>query len=310
MKLGLVSRGSIDLDLTLYVSLSLPMFKKNGECWVKTHGFGAGTRVCADRNLRCYGSYCSNQFLAYVVGLWIDKEKGLEELEGAAREIAEELVKEFYCLSISASPWDTFEVLTSAFLSRNTDYHKNTVRWVRAFLSKLGDFRRDDLAHITRAAVSTYREFKSYQLQQFIEVLESLHAIAHAAPTIDPGTIRKKLLEVKYLGPKVADSFILHSGLDQSKAPVDVHYMRFLKRHGLLEKEYKSPQKNYCAKYECSSCLIARKCIYTYAARMFKRLNGFVQTAAYAMGKLGIKRCEDLEKTDFRIKISKVITSL
>ncbi|MEM2308787.1 MAG: hypothetical protein QW266_07690 [Sulfolobales archaeon] len=299
----------INLDLTLYVSFSLPMFKKDGDCWVKVYGYGAGTRVCVNKNLKCHGNACSNQFLNYITGLWIDKERKLEELDGLAREVAEELVKEFYCLSVSASPWDTFEILTSTFLSRNTDFHKNTVKWVKAFLRKLADPKRASVNQVTQAAVSVYREFGSYQLLQFIEVLNNLLAITHIAPTVTPDTTRRSLLKVKYLGPKVADSFILHSGLDMSRAPVDVHYMRFLKRSRLLDNEYIQPRKSYCITYDCSTCPALQRCVYAYTTRLFKSLNGFTQTAAYVMDKLQVRRCEDVDRSKLKTQLGAVVTN-
>ncbi len=297
----------VDLDLALYASFSLPLFKKEGECWVKVFGFGRGTRVCSDGGLKCYGSFCSGEFLKYITGLWIDKERGLEELEARAGEVAEELVNDFYCLGVSASPWDSFAILTSTFLSRNTDYHRNTVRWVRAFLVKLETLGESEDS-IARAALSTYMEYGSYQLQQFVEVLDGLLAVARSVPrSTDPAgssAIRKRLLGVKYLGPKVADSFILHSGLDQSRAPVDIHYLRFLRERGLLKEGYVYPQKSYCARYECAACPISRRCVYSHARRLFKGLNGFVQTAAYVVGKLGVRSCGDLSSKPLRAKLS------
>lgn len=297
----------VDLDLALYVSFSLPMFKRDGECWTKVHGFGAGTRICADGAPRCYGSYCSDLFLKYVGGLWIDRERGLGELEGAARDVAEELVDRFYCLSVSSSPWDTFEILVSAFLSRNTDYHRNTVRWVRALLSRLaGPLGGDPGRAVVAAAVSTYNEFGSYQLLQLVEVLGDLLNVSRKLPALNLHSARRELLRVRYLGPKVASSFMLHSGLDQSAAPVDLHYMRFLKRCGLTEGGLVYPRKSHCVTHDCLACPAARKCVYAHAARLFKSLNGFVQTAAYVMGKLGIRGCEEIDRVRLRARLDEV----
>lgn len=291
----------INLDLTLYVSFSLPMFRKDRECWIKVHGHGTGVRICECGGLKCYGNTCSEQLLSYVAGYWIDIEKGLKEVESEAEKVANEVVEEFYCLGIAASPWDSFEILTSSFLSRNTDYHKNTVKWVRTLLSKLGPFEKEDGKNIIKAATSTYRQFRSYQLQQLIEVLDDLLATASNISLSNPNATRKRLLKVKYIGPKVADSFILHSGLDQSRAPVDVHYLKFLKRHRLLEQEYAYPQKGYCVKYECASCPLSKRCVYAHTARLFKSLNGFIQTAAYVMDKLKVRNCSDIERIDLGV---------
>ncbi|MEM0197161.1 MAG: hypothetical protein QXK66_05955 [Sulfolobales archaeon] len=303
----------INLDLTLYASFSLPMFKKDGDCWIKVYGYGAGTSICVDGNLKCHGIACSSQFLDYVAGSWINKERYLEELEGLAREVVEGLIKEFYCLSISASPWDTFEILTAAFLSRNTDFHKNTVRWVKTFLRKLAGPKRvssdQTVDQIAQAAVSVYREFKSYQLLQFMEVLDKLITVARMVPTASPSATRRNLLKVKYLGPKVADSFILHSGLDTSRAPVDIHYMRFLKRSGFLGNEYIQPRKSYCTTYDCFTCPASQKCVYAYTIRLFKNLNGFTQTAAYIMDKLQIRRCEDVDESKLKALLDAVTTN-
>lgn len=291
----------INLDLTLYVSFSLPMFRKDRECWIKVHGHGAGAKICECGGLKCYGNACSERLLSYVAGYWIDIEKGLGELEGEAEKVADEVVKEFYCLSIAASPWDSLEILTSSFLSRNTDYHKNTVKWVRTLLNKLELSENGDEKNIMKAAILTYRQFRSYQLQQLIEVLDDLLATTSNISLSNPSETRKRLLKVKYIGPKVADSFILHSGLDQSRAPVDVHYLKFLKRHRLLKQEYAYPQKDYCVKYECASCSLVKRCVYAHTARLFKSLNGFIQTSAYVMDKLKVRNCGDIERINFDV---------
>ena len=286
-------QSEVDLDLTLYVSFALPMYRRIGSCWVKIFGYGAGTAICYGEALRCYGNLCSDDALKYVLGLWLDVERGLQETEGRARAIAEELVERFRCLGISASPWDPLAVLTSAFLSRRTDYHRNTVRWVRALLSRLGGLEAHDIGTIRRVALSLYEEYGSYQLLQYAEVLGQLREVSLSRPA-NPDEVRRSLLRVKYVGPKVAHSFILHSGLDGTWAPVDVHYERFLRRHSLLGEGRLLPPKALCSRYSCPSCPLSSSCVYAYTREVFGRLNGFVQTAAYVMGKLGIESCEDL----------------
>lgn len=293
-----VNSREIDLDVTLYASFSLPMYRKDRDCWVKVFGYGAGTKVCYSGRFECQGSACSEKFLSYVTGLWIDKERGLKELEGTPRRVAEEVVERYYCLSISAAPWDTMEILTAVFLSRNTDYHSNTVKWVRALLSIASRLSIESISPLEEAVRQVYRRFGSYQLKQYAEVLGDLHAAALRATTEAPEMIRRALIRIKYVGPKVANAFMLHSGLSEAAAPVDVHYVRFLKKYGLLDKPLSPPRKDFCSEYNCLSCPRRDACLYGYTSRLFGKLNGFIQTAAYVSGKLGVSKCSDIRKAD------------
>jgi len=287
----------VDLDLSLYLSFTLPMFFKVGNCWVKEYGFGRGSRLCSDGVVRCYGEGCSEVFITYLAGLWVDKDRALELVEGRAREVVEDAVSRFYCLSVPASPWDLFEVLTAAFLSRRTDYHANTVRWVKHLLSYLSLEQNPTLEDLIAYSRKVYEEFRSYQLLQYYQVVGELYTLSSVARALgDPEKVRINLVKIRYVGPKVADSFILHAGLDSSKAPTDIHYLRFLKRWNLLREGLTAPSKSYCSRYLCRECPLSLRCVASYTSTMFKKLNGFVQSVAYVAGKLGIGRCEEVER--------------
>ncbi|MCX8184510.1 MAG: hypothetical protein RMI56_06520 [Sulfolobales archaeon] len=266
--------------------------------------------ICLEDGLKCYGSYCSNRlFINYITGRWFDLDKGLSEVEDVARRAVEDVIERFYCLSVSASPWDKFEVLTAAFLSRNTDYHRNTVRWVKSLLHKLSNTNIDSANGIVRAAFLTYNEYRSYQLHQLTEVLSEILSALQAVSAMDVETIRKQLIKIKHLGPKVVDSFLLHSGLETIHAPVDIHYLRFLKKYGLLRDVFTYPRKKYCTEFNCYTCPIARKCVYAYTIKMFKNLNGFIQTASYVSGKLKVESCRDLGGSNLRSLLEKITAS-
>ncbi len=291
-----IREGEVDLDVALYVSFSLPMYERSEDCWVKVYGYGAGTYICGGGGIECYGPACSSDFLRFSAGLWIDKEEGLMELDGKALLVAEDVVDRFYCVSVSASPWDGLEILTAAFLSKRTDYHRNTVRWVRAILSRVASLGREDLDSLKAIASQVYQEFRSYQLQQYIEVLDKLYSTVSLVSRLGLTSLKQQLMRIRYVGPKVVSSFILHSGLDQSTAPVDVHYVRFLKRYNLLNDPLSPPNKDFCSMYNCHACPMRMKCLYAYTSHLFKKLNGFIQTAAYVSGKLSVGSCRDLNR--------------
>jgi len=300
--------GYVDLDLSLFLSFTLPMFVKSGECWVKEFGFGRGSTLCSDGGVECCGESCSKTFITYLTGLWVDKDRALEFVEGRARKVAEDTVSRFYCLGVPASPWDLFEVLTAAFLSRRTDYHANTVRWVRRLLSYLSLEQSPTLERVLEYSERVYREFHSYQLLQYYQVVGELYTLSSLVKVLgELERLRVELVKVRYVGPKVADSFILHTGLDPSRAPVDVHYIRFLKKWGLFKEGITAPSKSYCSKYPCRACPLSPRCIARYTSILFKNLNGFMQSAAYVVGKLGIGRCEEVERV--RPKLSRVLAN-
>ncbi len=300
--------GYVDLDLSLFLSFTLPMFVKVGDCWVKEFGFGRGSIICSSRGVECYGGSCSETFATYLAGLWLDKDRALELVEGRTREVAEEALSRFHCLGVPASPWDLFEVLTAAFLSRRTDYHTNTVRWVRHLLSYLNSGWGHTLESLLAYSRKVYEEFRSYQLLQYCQVVGELYTLSTAARSLkDLEKVRADLLKVKYVGPKVADSFMLHAGLDPTRAPVDVHYLKFLKKRGLLREDLIAPSKSYCSRYLCGECPLSPRCVARYTSTLFKRLNGFVQSVAYIVGKLGVGRCEEVERV--RPTLSKALAT-
>ena len=141
----------------------------------------------------------------------------------------ETLLSAYRGLRLSVSPGDQDLVFAAAFLSRNTDYYANVVRWVR-LLSPDGELDPS-------LAVNAGR---SFQLRQLPEVMASLREISPLPR--DPWEARRRLLSLRWVGPKVADAFLLFTGVSTELAPADVHFLRLGVRLGLLSAETRAQQ--------------------------------------------------------------------
>ena len=185
----------------------------------------------------------------------------------------ETLLSAYRGLRLSVSPGDQDLVFAAAFLSRNTDYYANVVRWVR-LLSPDGELDPS-------LAVNAGR---SFQLRQLPEVMASLREISPLPR--DPWEARRRLLSLRWVGPKVADAFLLFTGASTELAPADVHFLRLGVRLGLLSAEARAPDKRACLRWTCSECPRLEKCATGASREALGPLAGWVQTALYVHDRL------------------------
>lgn len=289
----------IDYGLSFYYSYSLPLyaFKRSN-----------GTLVLQKKHGVCKGLICKSsrsQTICYIPDitcqLYVEKLLGLDT-QPLVRKLCKMLeIETGYSYSILHrfafvhDPYDKIEIFLSVFLSRNTDYYVNTVKWVRNIME-------------TRLFSEGMKSLNisSYQFQQLLGIINNVSDIFRSYN--DPLGIALKLLKLPNVGPKTVFAFLLHSfGLTQY-APIDRYYRSFLSLIGVKGKD---PNKKYClsSRLDCSKCAYSSKCVYSLAMNKFHEFNGIIQSLTYIYGRLKSTRLRSplekilIDKNTYRILV-------
>ena len=151
-------------------------------------------------------------------------------------------------------------VAYSVYLSRNTNYYINTLKWVR------------------EAIEMGVVDSTSYIPREFNRVKREIDYVLSTG--LDPVSEALSLMKIRGFGAKSANAYLLHAyGLTQY-APIDRHYARLIK--ALKPKSKLTCQLH--GKLQCSQCII--HCPYRQAYSKFRELNGVIQSLAYIHGRL------------------------
>ncbi len=281
---------NIDYGLSFYYSYGLPLYtfeRSNGTLiFKKKHGICEGL-ICKSTGSQtvCYIPDNDNTCQTYVVELL-----GLRTLR-LVRQLHRILEIEtgypypiLHRFAFIHNSYDKIEIFLSVFLSRNTDYYVNTVKWVRNILERDLFLKRTEFLNIS-----------SYQFRQLLEIVNYISDIFRKHN--DPLEISLSLLKLPNIGPKTVFAFLLHCfGLTQY-APVDRYYRSFLSSIGI---KGKNPNKKHClsSRLNCSKCAYSSKCIYSLAMNKFHEFNGIIQSLTYIYGRLKSPKLRSpLEKT-------------
>jgi len=287
-----------DLSISIKASFSLPLFEQeNASAFVKIYGHRAGLRLEGRLGLTLYKG-CNLSEASFLSGAWFDPFEGASKLRRKARLAIYELLQVFPGLGLAIDPWDIKAMFYSIFLSRNTDYYANTVRWVREMAIRAGDER--GLAQLDPRAFGS-----SYQLAQLAEIRDALNdALASLSPGLELvgseeafSLVKKELLSLPHVGPKTVHAFGLFCfGLTQL-APADRHLLAIARALGLVGEDVKTPRKDLCVRYECSGedgpCPQAPRCLTASLMRELGPMAGWLQTAAFLYGALYLSKRED-----------------
>ena len=286
------------MALSLEASFSLPLFKPVGEgSFVKHYGHKAGLKLMGHVGLLGYEG-CNPDEARLLSGAWFDPLENASRLKRRKAAYIYELWQVFPGLGLAVDPWDLRAMFYSIFLSRNTDYHVNTVRWVREMTS-----RAHDEASL---ALLDPRDFgNSYQLVQLAEIKPELDGILSS---LEPGPIimgsegvfsslKAKLLALPYVGPKTVHAFALFClGLTQL-APADRHLLTISRALGLVGEDARMPRKELCMRYDCwrgaEKCPQAPRCLTAILMRELGHMAGWFQTACFLYGCLYLSKGED-----------------
>ncbi|MGC9009647.1 MAG: hypothetical protein ACP5I7_03430 [Sulfolobales archaeon] len=273
-----------NFHLLFWPSFILPLIeiKKNGKEAVKKIGFCKGLVM---RELKNYGYYVTHEsrecidYAKYLLGKWFSFEQ-IEKIIEKSNLIRHlhQLLQIFRNYGIAVSPRDDIEVFITIFLSQNTEYHINTVKWVKKILDTF-DIRRKDLID---QKVIAEKIGRSYQL---LRLPEALKCYLDRREKILRGS-HKLLLDCPYVGPKIYFAYRLHVLLDLTVAPVDVNLYKYLLKYAPEIAFYKRPIERYCRVFECEKCPIKDSCIESILRREYSVALGWIQTVVYVYNDL------------------------
>lgn len=231
--------------------------------FVKIAGWRCGAKVWQEGDY-VVGEGCSVEELRYWAGLWLGRE--------VVEKRAPRLASTYRHVGLSVSPHDKDLLFIPIFLSRATSWEFNVLRWCRTLFSRAETL--DELLELDLESVGS-----SFQLRQLKPALEEFRRVVSALER-DPWTVRQRLLSIKNVGPKLADAYLLFTGLDSSAIPIDRHAVRMSRRLGLAGR-FRTPSKALCSKFRCGECPASRTCLRSLLSRKFGEAGGWVQTVFY-----------------------------
>ncbi len=278
------SEKTYNFYLLFWPSFILPIIeiRDNGKEAKKTAGFCKGLVM---RELENYGYYVTHEskecidYAKYILGKWFSYEqiKKIIEKSNLVKHL-HQLIQIFKDYGIAVSPKDDIEIFITIFLSQNTEYHTNTVRWVKKILD-IFDIRRIDL--IDQRNISE-RIGRSYQL---LRLPEALKCYLDIREKILRGS-HKLLLDCPYVGPKIYFAYRLHVLLDLAIAPIDINLHKYLLKYAPEITQYKKPVERYCRIFECKDCLIKDSCMESILKKEYSMALGWIQTVVYVYNDL------------------------
>lgn len=165
---------------------------------------------------------------------------------------------------------DKIYIFSSIYLSRNTDYYRNTIKWIRTIVEN----------NCIEQPFNCLDYIKSYQYRELVSIWRNT--------TLDPETLVNEfnlLMSLKGFGLKSINAYMLHVYGCTEYAPIDRHYVSLLDRVGL---KGKIPSKNYCLKNKlnCRKCKLSGKCLYSIVYNRFGVFNGIIQSINYVYSRL------------------------
>lgn len=288
----------IDLVKLLYPSFIFPLVEINAETEVLFKRWGYCKNLKAKREgsniMVTHEQTACLQYADEVLGLWFNINKYRRNVSKSYRELIDKLVEMHGELGIATSPNDDVEIFSSIFLSRTTDFHRNTDRWLRCILSEYEDLNRildlDSYSYIFNYVSN------SFQVKQWVAVLKDYFEVRNTIRySTDAHKVKSSLLRIRFVGPKIAYAYILFVVKDASYAPIDRNFIKFLGKIvstrtliGMV------PRKELCMMYVCEQCKHREECTLYRVRNAFGHMSGWLQTIAYLHTKTlcSVKRCD------------------
>jgi len=271
---------NVNLDLSMYPSFVSALFVKDDNKWIKIAGYRIGATIYSYNNtIIC--EECDEHSFSEWSGLWFNPNNYMYCIK-KNREQVLELINYYKGLRIIVSSFDRPFILALTFLSRNTSFHQNVRCWSKIIFNWLEYFEVNTI----RRRIEKISK-RSYQLNQLLNVIDYFPSINFDN---NPWKLRRDLMEIKYMGPKVIDAFLLFGGYSTVFAPVDIHLRRFSTGLKLIPSDVEliMPSKKYCLEYDafCPQCPLRDKCVFGVFRSLYGCLSGFLQTIAYVHDRL------------------------
>jgi len=283
-------RGEYDLDLTMFPSFASSLFDKIDKgYWVKVYGVFKGLKLRV-KNGFLESNVDNVEAINLLSGLWYEPSTYLNELSRSVKYKVVYIIDVYEKVRIAINPYDKELMFLATILSQRTNYHVNVIKWVKhvaSMIEKGANIKSIDLTVLGR----------SYQLRRANIIIKHCMDIIEKDKGLgieDIMDLKKALLKCKFVGPKVANAYLMFTRKASYIVPVDIHFIKFLKKMDLL-KFGRKPVKDFCIKYTCNKCPYARECVEMLARRTFKNLSSWIQTVAYVHDKLycSRNRCEN-----------------
>jgi len=281
------NRENIDLLKLFYPSFLLPLVSISSDRLkaVKEYGYCSGVQLIIEDN-KLYALSNSIECLRYskyLSGSWFNTEDYLSSVSRDFKIIIEKMMTLYADIGIPTSPLDDLEIFTSIILSRNTDYHRNTVGWVRKLLKIFSSL--ESLAY-TEPDLLTCKVGSSYQVLELPKIISCYLRIRNSLNRSSENS--RTLLKCRGVGPKTLYAYMLFVKLDTRYAPIDTNLLHFLNRLRSLRDvigELVLPTKEYCLNYVCDECPKNNTCIEAFLKNALGSLNGWFQTLAFLHNK-------------------------
>jgi len=263
----------VNYALSLHFSYLLPLFDvkvvDGSLLFIKVHGVCSGLK-CEWKNSvsECMvPENCSEERYSEILGL--KNRVIVEEFYNTVGASSSGIPR----IAIMHSSLDKLLVFTAVFLSRNTDYYRNTVKWVKLMIA----------SECSQEPGKCADKIKSYQYAQLVENYAELWRVMETGLNAFQEAL--ELLTLRNIGLKTVNAYLLHSYGFTQYAPIDRYYGNLLRELGVTGT---SPSKELCLKYklECGNCYYREKCIYFKARELFGPFNGVVQSLTYIYGRL------------------------
>jgi len=189
----------------------------------------------------------------------------------------EDIINYYYGVRSSVDNLDKWMIFIAIFLSRRTDYHTNVIRWCSKIFSTVSSPYQINNKVINNVS-------SSYQVKQLSSIInEYIDNVFKFEDKLSPLIIKRELLKIRFVGPKVANAYLLFTRKAMWITPCDIHYTRFIRRLNLLSEPYLQPQKSLCIKFygNCKDCPISTSCIEYRSVMEYYFLSGWLQTVSY-----------------------------
>lgn len=275
----------LSLRTLFYPSFLLPLIEVRDHKAIKLWGVCKGLTILKEGS-RLIVEHEDRECLEYVdeiLGFWSIPSM-FSAIDERYKEFVEALASMYSWFGIATSSRDDLEIFSSIFLSQNTDFHTNVVRWMKKILEKFGSV--EALLNLDTDKISMYVG-RSYQVLNLPQILRTYVVYREVILRSDVEEAKGYILKMRGVGPKIFHAYAVFVKKSTSYAPIDKNLVSFLSRFSVTSTIVAGmPKKDKCIKYVCDLCPINLSCTHHRLRRVFGKLSAWIQTVAYVHNKL------------------------